>query len=338
MSYSPITRIGVIGCGAIAELYHLPTLAAFVPARVQLSLADTNAARLHQLQHAFKAATVVTDYRELAGAVDGVIIATPPLTHFQIATYFLERGVHVLCEKPLTESLAEANELIATARTHGVTLSVNHTRRLFPNLSEIHHRLAAGALGDILSITYHEGCEFNWPAASAFHFAPSAKGVLSDTGIHLLDTICWWLNATPDLIASENDSYGGPEAVAVVRLRHGRCHVEIKVSRLTRLANQFQIRGTKGTIEGSTDSWRDFSIQSGSRPKRVVRLSAAETSYGDFAKPLLANFLDVITRGGEPLISGETALPGIELLEQAYQQVRRFELPWNSALELSHVG
>jgi predicted dehydrogenase len=80
----------------------------------------------------FGAAAAVTDYRDLEGLVDGVIIATPPALHHAMAKWFLQRGIHVLCEKPLAESLDQARELVDMARSHHAQLAVNQTRRLFP--------------------------------------------------------------------------------------------------------------------------------------------------------------------------------------------------------------
>jgi predicted dehydrogenase len=153
-------RIGMIGCGAIAELYHLPALAQ--ASRVRIALADSNAQRLAAMNARFGAAATFGDYRELEGQVDGVIVATPPAAHYPIAKWFLERGVHVLCEKPLTESLDEARELVRLADDHGVQLAVNQTRRLYPTTRKIRQLIEQGVLGRLHSITYHDGGLFSW--------------------------------------------------------------------------------------------------------------------------------------------------------------------------------
>ncbi len=72
-----------------------------------------------------------TDYRQLDGLVDAVSIATPTVTHFEIAKFFLDRGVHVLVEKPITTTLTDADELIALAARQETVLQVGHQERLF---------------------------------------------------------------------------------------------------------------------------------------------------------------------------------------------------------------
>src|SRR5437763_2898507 len=67
-----------------------------------------------------------TDWRELLGTVDAVSIATPTETHREIACAFLEKGVHVLVEKPIALTLAEADEMIAPAASSRAKLMVGH--------------------------------------------------------------------------------------------------------------------------------------------------------------------------------------------------------------------
>ncbi len=338
MSRPTHPRIGVIGCGIIAERYHLPALAADPNVRDRLVLVDLDAARRTSMAEAFGIRETREDYRELAGLVDGVVIATPPALHHPMAMFFLERGTPVLCEKPLAETSAEAREMVRAAEQTGAALLVNQTRRLFPTYGRIRELIAEGVLGELQSIVYHDGFEFDWPAVSAFHFAPGAKGVLSDSGIHLLDTVCWWLDARPQLISSHNDSNGGPEAVATVCLRHGDCDLELKVSRLARLRNRFRITGSLGTIDAGVEDWNRITIRFHSGRSQQIKVRPAVESYTDFARPLIGNFLDVIRRGAVPLISGESALAAIELLELAYQRAQAFERPWNEQLESLYVA
>lgn len=75
-----------------------------------------------------------TDYADLLGHVDAVSIVTPTSSHYAIAKVFLEQGIHVLLEKPMTTTLDEADELIKLARTHHCVLQVGHLERFNPAL------------------------------------------------------------------------------------------------------------------------------------------------------------------------------------------------------------
>lgn len=327
-----IIRIGVIGCGAIAELYHLPALAANQQTRNGIALCDPNDSRLEQMKSQFAANFTCRDYMKLVGKVDGVLISTPPALHFSIAKFFLERGIPVLCEKPLTESLAEAEELVELSRKHGAALAVNQTRRFFPTYQKIRELIADGVLGSLKSITYHEGSDFDWPAATAHHFQPQAKGSLSDTGIHLLDSVCFWLDGVPELIESQNDSFGGPESMATVVARYGDCRIQVKVSRLGKLKNGFRIEGSKGYIDAESEDFDEIDVYFHAGGSKRYRCCSNRVTYNDFAKPMMQNFIAVIERKAQPAVSGESVLGATRLLEEAYQSAQRYATPWNKHL------
>lgn len=77
------------------------------------------------------------DYKELAGKVQAVSIATPTSTHYEVAKFFLEQGIHALVEKPITLRLSEADELIELARKNNCALQVGHIERHNPGLRRI---------------------------------------------------------------------------------------------------------------------------------------------------------------------------------------------------------
>jgi predicted dehydrogenase len=77
-------------------------------------------------------ARALTDAGELSGAVDAVVVAVPTVDHLAVAGPFLDRGVHVLVEKPMAASLADADALLARAAGSGATLAVGHTERFNP--------------------------------------------------------------------------------------------------------------------------------------------------------------------------------------------------------------
>ena len=330
-------RIGVIGCGAIADLFHLPVLANHPATRNGIALADPSQARLKEMSEKYTPVVTVENYTELLGHVDGVLIATPPQFHFEIAKFFLENNIPVLCEKPLTEDTSEARELKVISERTATALAVNQTRRFFPSYVKIRDLIAEGELGTLERITYHDGIEFSWPAASPHHFAPSAKGSWSDTGVHLLDTICYWLGEKPELVRSQNDSQGGPEAMATVNLLHDMCEVEIKVSRLGRLKNGFVIEGSKGTIEAGAEDFGEVIVRYKNGSRRKFKCGSRALKYTDFAEPLIENFIDVIVNNAEPIVSVQDVVGTIVLLDEAYKKAETYPTPWNDKIKSGEV-
>ncbi len=123
---SKAIRTAVVGVGHFgkyhAEKYARLNGSAFV------AVADTDIERAKEVaeMHGVEA---VSDYRELFDRVDAVSVAVPTHAHFDVVREFLNRGIHVLVEKPITDSVDSANELIETAARNDVLLQVGHIER-----------------------------------------------------------------------------------------------------------------------------------------------------------------------------------------------------------------
>jgi predicted dehydrogenase len=122
-------RTGVVGVGHLGR--HHARLLAARPDVDLVAVADLQEDRALAAV-AGTAAEAVTDYRALFGRVDAVTIAVPTVDHLRVARAFLDRGVHVLVEKPMASTVEEADCLIEAARASGATLAVGHTERFNP--------------------------------------------------------------------------------------------------------------------------------------------------------------------------------------------------------------
>jgi predicted dehydrogenase len=321
-------RIAMIGCGAIAERYHLPGLAKIPGALQSVVLVDRSEERCQHMARAFGIERRASDIRDVIDEIDAAIVAVPPAAHFTVCSELLSRELPVLCEKPLAETFAEGQAMVALAREHDAPLCVNHTRRVLPAYVEIKRLLDAGEIGSLTSIRWEEGCKFDWPAATAFQFRSGARGVLLDTGIHSIDLLCWWLNDAPQLVSCETDSFGGPEAMADLALRRGSCQIVIRLSWLSRLSNRYTIVGERGTITGSLDHVNRLTITSPSGRRKAIRLRTIEETYSDFGARIIANFVEVIADRAKPLVSAESVLPALGLMSECYDTATRMDMPW----------
>ncbi|MSO82526.1 MAG: Gfo/Idh/MocA family oxidoreductase [Acidobacteria bacterium] len=123
------TRIAVIGVGHLGQ-HHARILAA-MPEVDLVAVVDTNQARAAEVAAKY-ATSPFTDASTLIGRVDAVTIATPTVSHVQVALPFIEAGVASLVEKPLAASLAEADRLVKAAAARGTLLATGHTERFNP--------------------------------------------------------------------------------------------------------------------------------------------------------------------------------------------------------------
>ena len=116
-------------------------------------VADNDASRLAQLWINSSGVRITTQAEDVFRSdVDGVVIATPVRTHYQLAKQALLQGKHVLVEKPLTANVAEAEELVALAEEHQRILMVGHTFEYNPAVNELRKLIQSGDLGQIYCV------------------------------------------------------------------------------------------------------------------------------------------------------------------------------------------
>jgi predicted dehydrogenase len=141
-------RIGIIGCGGITFQNHLPGLA-LCPEVEVVALCDADSAVLGRARQQTGIQVTTTDYQEITGReeVDAVIVATPNVTHRPIVLAAVGTGKHVLCEKPLAMSYADAKEMAEAADRAGVRHMTAFTYRFVPAMRYLAHLVEQGDLG-----------------------------------------------------------------------------------------------------------------------------------------------------------------------------------------------
>jgi predicted dehydrogenase len=130
---SSVLRVGVIGCGAIAQMMHLPTLAERSDLFAIAGLADIDRAALDGVAARYHVASTTTDYRGLLARrdVDAVLVLASG-THMPFVQAALEAGKHIFVEKPLGFSLRETEELAAAVHASGLVVQIGYHKRFDP--------------------------------------------------------------------------------------------------------------------------------------------------------------------------------------------------------------
>ncbi|WP_330959530.1 Gfo/Idh/MocA family protein [Photobacterium sp. 53610] len=124
-------KIGIIGLGDIAQKAYLPVITQWPG--IELAFCTRNSGVLKQLAQTHRIHDAVTDYRELAGlGVDGVMIHSATASHFEIAQFFLNQGIPVFVDKPLSDTYAECESLYNLAETKQLPLFMGFNRRYLP--------------------------------------------------------------------------------------------------------------------------------------------------------------------------------------------------------------
>ncbi|MDX6515573.1 MAG: hypothetical protein QOH73_1239 [Gaiellaceae bacterium] len=332
MSGAPRDRVAVVGCGAVSELCHLPALLPRI-GRDGIWLVDPSTERRDALAKRFgRARQTFGSVAEVGDGVGAAIVAVPNDLHASVATELLAAGVHVLCEKPLATSLADAEALVAR-RPDGVVLAVAHVRRFFPAARFLQELLRTEHLGKPLRFDLEEGSPHGWSSASAYWLdrRRAGGGVLMDIGSHVLDLVRFWLGAL-EVEGYADDAHGGVEANCRVALRAGGVPGSVELSRTRTLRGTIRLECERGIIEAATAHSAEIRIEPSGGSARSVLVepdsTGADGGYRFAFGAQLDDFLRAVHGAGEPEVRGEDALPVVAAIERCYGVREPLPEPW----------
>jgi predicted dehydrogenase len=301
-------RAAVIGVGYLGQ-FHAEKLAALKDVEL-VAVADADAARAKQIAAKLGCAAR-TDPRTLLGEVDLVSVAVPTEHHHQVALAFLDAGVHVLVEKPITRTLDEADALLDAVRAKGVLLAVGHLERFNP---------AFRALATTLERPLFIDCE----RLSGFKQRGIDVDVVLDLMIHDLDLVLSMAQSEIGQVSAcgfqvMTDSID----IANVRIEFASgCVANLSASRVS----QSPVRKLRVF---QTDQYASADLQAGKL--RVVRRDArggaiTEDESGfddrDALRAEIENFVAAVRSGRPPLVTGEDGRKALALALEVSRLVR----------------
>jgi predicted dehydrogenase len=281
-----------------------------------IAVVDTRAEAREQVAAELKT-RALGDYRSLLGAVDAVSVVTPTPAHFGCARDFLEAGAHVLVEKPITETPAEARELIALAARAGRILQVGHLERF---------NAAILAAEPYLKSPRFVECHRMAP----YRERGTDVNVVLDLMIHDIDIVQTIVGAP---IASI-DAVGTPVFseeidIANARLRFANgCVANATASRVS-LKTERKLRIFEDDAYLSLDLQQKILTVIRKRPPGEaagplpVTIEEQSLEPGDALKAEIDSFLDCIRAGRPPVVSGEAGLRALETAMRITEQVNQ---------------
>ncbi len=339
MSHDQV-QFGLIGCGAIVRDMHLPALAKCRRSRA-VALCDVDQNRLEELAGRSGIDRLYGDYREMLAdpEVHAVVVALPPGLNREIVTCAAEGGKHVLVEKPIADSLEDAEAIIDACRRHGVKLCVNHQRRFSECDRKAAELIRSGAIGDLVHIRiaiFADALEW-YREDSTWQFAPGG-GVWVNWAVHLSDLLRFLTNDEVDRIYAEGgsvlrDPAKGPESFfALMRTRKGVV-AELQVSAVRRrhfdgLSGEFvensevtEIHGAKGALVYSRQMGQmEFFADSGAGEPQTETF-VMEANRGGYRKNMIHMamllhdaFADAIAGEAEVPVSGEEGYRALQII------------------------
>jgi predicted dehydrogenase len=307
-------RTAVIGVGYLGR-FHTQKYAALANSEL-VAVVDLNPTVASQVAREY-GITALTDYRDLFGRVDAVSIVVTTCFHYEVAKDCLNEGIHILLEKPMTTTLAEANELIALAKRYKLILQVGHLERF--NSTTI-------ALQKVIStprfIESHRLASFNLRGTDV--------SVVLDLMIHDIDIILSVVNSPVSEIYANGESVLTSDtdiANARIQFTNG-CVANVTASRVS-MKTQRKMRIFQQDAYISVD-FRNKKLSVFRKGTREmfpgIPEIIGEESYFDHSDAIMAEidaFLEAVRNGTKPSVSGEEGRQALAIALQISHMLKK---------------
>ena len=344
-------RVGIIGCGGIAGGKHMPSLQALKNTEM-VAFCDIIEEKAQAAKDEFGTADakVYTDYKDLIAdpTIDVVHVCTPNKSHSFITIDSLEAGKHVMCEKPMAKTTAEAQAMIDAAKRTGKKLTIGYDNRSRVDSSEAARVAHSGALGEIYMAKAHAVRRRAVPTWGVFlNEDEQGGGPLIDIGTHALDLTLWFMqnyevdyvvgNSYHKLGKRENAANAwGPwdpkefnvedSAFGFIRMKNGAT-IFLEASWALNTTDVHEAKATLMGTEGGIDMKNGLVIngeEAGRLYQKEIMTDAKGVAFFEGeSEPHqttdLRQWIDAIINDTEPLVKPEEALVVTQILEAIYE-------------------
>lgn len=265
--------IGVIGCGSIAEIAHLPSIKDN-PETELAAVCDVDKKRVREVAKKWAAKAWYTDYKEMFSKeeFDVVVIASPPKFHWEHGSATAKAGAHALIEKPLACTNREAWDIVDAFKKAKTKLLVGCDRRYWLQSQWAKELIQDRVIGKVAmgKTTMHEGWELYQGkiAKTDFRLKPEIAGgaAIADTGAHAIDLLIWLLGSPVKRVVGiakrvvTPKSYSKCDDIAMILMEHENgAFGYVSCNRFSPIASHFtELYGDQGTIFLGSDSTNPY--------------------------------------------------------------------------------
>lgn len=330
-------QLAVVGAGGIAQR-NARESARSGAARIA-GVFDVNRKAARDLAGSLGGARVFASYEEVLESrdVEAVLLSTPHDVHKSMTLLAADAGKHVLVEKPIATTVADAEEMIDRCRRAGVALTVNYSFRYLPRVQRARELVQGGALGDIAGVQvvshqfkdpgYWMGGRSNSPDDWRSSRARCGGGFLIMNLCHTIDYLYYVTGLRGTRVYCEYETVASPgdvEDILSLSCRFGQHAVgsmsASSVMRGSEVAEE-RIWGTKGTLilAGGGLSLYSTRAVSGLKPGKLHRLTKfPDTSW---TAEWVRRFVTDVREGREPEITGRVAWENLAFITSAYESM-----------------
>jgi predicted dehydrogenase len=344
---SPVLRVGIVGCGNIAD-NHFQSLTALPDVEV-VGVADVDGARARSFADDRDIPAAVTSVAGLLElGVQAVTVCTPHPTHEAVVVAAARAGVHVLCEKPVAVDVAAARRMMAAAEQHHIILGTVFQRRYWPAAQNIRAAIDDGRLGTPMlghcQVLLHRGADYYNSAAWRGTWAADGGGVLMTQAVHYIDLLQWFMGDPVEVSAKAGAFVLSDEievedtAAALITFASGAiATLSATVTAAPSLGARITITGSGGgTVslaeypEGSdavNDVWTllpNPRVTSGFTCGLAADIPVTDVNAAllPLHRQQVADFVDAVRTGRPPAVTGLQAVNSLLIVQAVYESAR----------------
>ena len=301
-----------------------------------------------------------TDYKQMLDEedLDLIAIATESGKHAAIALDCIEKGIHVIIEKPIALSLEDADAIIAAAERKGVQVSACHQNRFNKSIQKIREAVEAGRFGKL----FHGTAHIRWNRGPSYYKQAAWRGTWEQDGgalmnqcIHNIDLLRWMMGDEISEVFAYTDrlNHDYIEAedlgIALVKFKNGAYGVIEGTTNVypANLEETLYIFGEKGTVKAggqSVNIIEEWLFADQADDPEAVKAEYGENPpniYGFGHKPLYADMIDAIRNKRKPYVDAKAGRRAIELVLAIYKSAaegKPVKLPLDSSKTTDFIG
>ncbi len=319
-------KVAVVGAGSMG-MNHIRVLKDLSNEHVRLvGVAESCAPTLEDATRRFSIAGY-EDYRTMVEEThpDLVAVVVPTHLHFEVASYLLDRSIHILIEKPMASTIEEAETLLRLSKLHGATIAVGHVERFNPAITALKQRVVSGELGQL----------FQLHARRLGPFPPRIRdvGVVLDLATHDIDVMRYIADTEVERVYAETqrrihtsreDSLLGVlrfsnEATGMLDI-NWLTPTKVRELTVTGERGMFQVNYLTQDLyfyenDYTTSSWSELSRLKGVSEGTMTRLKVQK------AEPLRLQYENVVEAIRADTLPSVTGEDGLAVLKVAYQLI-----------------
>lgn len=324
---------GVIGFGAFADIAMGPAISS-TDGHELVAIMGRNKSKIQEYAHKYKTRFAYDSAEDLLNnpEIDALYVATPNFQHCKHTVMGAEKGLHVVCEKPMAVTVEEAEQMVSVCRDKGVKLMIGNMMRFNPCHPWLKDKLADGAIGRVSEA--HALFEF-FLAPEYAQWRVDAKvggaGIFMDVGVHCVDLMRYLMGSEVREVSAFMETRDKPfpvdvNSAAMLRFQNGALGVMYVSFDNRNPVNTLEFRGSHGAAICEGTLWRESTGSVRVEVEDKTEVFEPEKGTPNPYVLQIEHFKRCIEQKTEPLVNGDEGLNDLRVCCAAYKSAEKGQI------------